>query len=106
MLESRDQGYQGEAFKWLHEGQAIEIMQFTGLHDIVGEGIYEGDILGDEEGTCSVCWDESNGRWAISTPSDGISDSLEAWHDVMEIVGNIYENPELLTFNAGRAEGE
>lgn len=71
---------------------AIEVMQFTGLLDKNGKEIYEGDLLsymGNEpqevifhKGT--FCHKVSDGLYHIFGESD--------W----EIIGNIYENKELL----------
>jgi hypothetical protein len=37
--------YPGEVFKWLHEGQPITIMQFTGKYDRNRMALYGGDII-------------------------------------------------------------
>ena len=73
-------------------------LQFTGLKSKSGKEIFEGDICknGDWEEdahaynyrTEEVSWDKDNGCWQGWNPNeDGM---------VCEIIGNIYENPELL----------
>lgn len=82
----------------------LTVVQFTGLHDKKGKGIYEGDILADcvdgstirgyvvrQKGAFFL---ETGQKWApylhvIATKHNEISD----W----EVIGNIYENPELLS---------
>lgn len=88
------------------------IMMYTGLKDKNGKEIYEGDILAtsnkesdgitdqwtlDENGYTKVLWDEENARFTYSLwfPTDD-TDSIYGWQYV-EVIGNIYENPELLT---------
>jgi hypothetical protein len=69
--------------------------QFTGLIDKNGKEIYEGDILQDENGTAAVEWAPGMGAWGIPDP-DGCMTLLADCDEGMEIVGNIYENPERL----------
>lgn len=91
--------------------QKYEIMQYTGLKDKNRENIYEGDILywvdksklGD--GTLSekviVFWNKELFRWSVKTRLNKnkfcVSD-LSDYSNIeeIEIIGNIYENPELL----------
>lgn len=69
------------------------LMQYTGLKDKNGKEIYEGDIL---------CWPKYEGkklqtRWDVSWSNE--YGGWVNWHprNEAEIIGNIYENPELLT---------
>jgi hypothetical protein len=74
----------------------LDLMQFTGLHDKNGKEIYEGDITEVGE----VVWVRQRGGWMYN-PSRANTDIsfMEAPinHDVVEIIGNVYENPNLLT---------
>lgn len=72
------------------------IMQYTGLKDKNGKEIYEGDILRFSPLTRSpkkfhvVKWEEEFGEYGDSTGYDGLI------NDYGEIIGNIYENSDLL----------
>lgn len=80
-------------------------MQFTGLLDKFGKEIYEGDIVkfGDnvihENTHGKVIWSEKRVSF-IYEFIDGqykgkCTDMIDSWR-TYEIIGNIYENPELL----------
>lgn len=66
------------------------ISQYTGLKDKKGNEIYEGDILIDKYGTTGECKFHNGYIEYINTA--GFIESGSKW----EIIGNIYENPELL----------
>ena len=77
----------------------IELMQFTGLHDQNGKEIYEGDICRDEDGLGVIYWEKDCWMYGFvlfdsSYKSDGYM--LREMADDCEIIGNIYENHELL----------
>lgn len=75
------------------------IMQYIGLKDINGKEIYEGDIMKAEDGTWEVQWrDAANFALINDAKQEGsvaFADGTYALEET-EIIGNIYENPELL----------
>lgn len=77
----------------LNQGGAIDVMQSTGLIDMNAREVYEGDILRVTNPFTkistikSVWWNGETARF------NGIPTSQT---NVFEVIGNIYENPELL----------
>lgn len=74
------------------------LMQYTGLKDKNGKEIYEGDILSTsgkltEKFPIEIVWDQAN-AWYTGRRHNGHEASI--WPDSREVIGNIYENPELL----------
>ena len=80
------------------------IMQYTGLKDQNNKEIYEGDIVGMFHNTqrSLVEWDIECGCWSISMQKSvghHVTDELLGAHlSVVEIIGNIYQNPELIKY--------
>lgn len=75
------------------------LMQYTGLKDKNGMEIYEGDICRDSLGWIfEVFCDVNNGRFLgrHSKPRGEIYICYVDREPSVEIIGNIYENPELL----------
>lgn len=114
MIPNQDQGFEGDVFNWLYQGQPIEVMQGTGLNDVNGKEIFEDDI---------VKWDDtSNGKyWRVAIVKmnpdlrfecfdcPAIENSSAHGHSFkfgnfiytdtqnhLHIIGNTHENPELL----------
>ena len=73
----------------------VVLMQYTGIKDENGRGIYEGDILNTADGNMVVEWDP-DGQWVINDPGIGLRAPLWKWAKVGAVIGNIYENADLL----------
>ena len=81
-----------------------KLMQSTGLKDKNGKEIFEGDILGIEtdEGilNVNVFWDSKHALFMfeseIHNEKELLAELVEDNTYPFEIIGNIYENPELL----------
>lgn len=76
------------------------LMQYTGLKDKNRKEIYEGDVIvSHANGTYQGEVRYSAPNWLVVWGKDGLSDAILldslTWYG-MEIIGNIYENPELL----------
>ena len=67
------------------------LYQFTGLHDKNGKEIYEGDIFNFDY-PMEVIWDM--GSWAVKKREG--SGLLYGYVHDGEVIGNVYENKELL----------
>lgn len=88
-----------ELFISTPDQRPYNIMQYTGLKDKNGREIYEGDsILYDRNIAPSidsrkyvVKWEDS--KFVLTNSSETIDDFTS---DIIEVIGNIYEIPELL----------
>lgn len=77
----------------------IELIQYTGLKDKNEKEIYEGDILsnGNNEKPYKVIFENGSYRAEFEGDFDEYSfDLIDIVAQGCEVVGNIYENPELL----------
>jgi uncharacterized phage protein (TIGR01671 family) len=73
------------------------LMQYTGFRDKNGTEIYEGDLLFDKDELTRpfiVKWDDEWAQFYVDC-GGGSTDFLWKWAN-LEVIGNIYENPDLL----------
>lgn len=79
----------------------VEFMENTGLKDKNGKYIYEGDIvtvngtwdciIEYKQSSCAFVLKSIDSRW-----SNGYFSNYEDIEEMLEVIGNIYENKELL----------
>lgn len=80
----------------------VVLMQYTGLKDKNGVEIYEGDIVQSKSVDGPLLWQVVWGELDVLTGFDyvPIGHSFSSVHNRLdencEVIGNIYENPELL----------
>jgi hypothetical protein len=72
------------------------LQKFTGLKDKKGKDWYDGDIVKTYEGgpPHKTFWDDKAMGWKIECITNGRIYNIH--EGLFEIIGNIYENPELL----------
>lgn len=101
----------GNPFSSEHRTPApFVLMQYTGLKDKNGKEIYEGDKViwkqatggflpsDANEYTCEIVWDRTG--WAcreIEAYKDDYHSQFTLSPEHIKIIGNLYQNPELLT---------
>lgn len=88
---------------YLFEVDPETVGQFTGLYDCKGQKIFEGDILDEKGPFCGINLKIEYGIWNCGCCSDiygfGAVDKYcdKNWNNETTcIIGNIYDNPELL----------
>lgn len=84
--------------EWLVNNDVV-LMQSTGLKDKTGKEIFEGDILYGHAGEDfweTVEFDTEEGQWIRNDIWDNSKLKLSENNEYMKIVGNIYENPEVI----------
>lgn len=79
-----------------------ELLQFTGLLDRHGKEIYEGDLIHrpDIGIAMLVRWNEENAGFDLTMKDPKNFNAVTLWytqatHTDYEVIGNIYEHPEL-----------
>lgn len=88
----------GYAYDFYLEDEDAILMQSTGLHDNNGKEIFEGDILDSEiyPANGAVEYRANLGMWVNCLKEYSYYEYLGNVASNREIIGNIYENPELL----------
>ena len=75
----------------------IELLQFTGTKDKAGQELYEADVILFNDGIDDIygliSYDDDEGTYRVSY--ENITEHLSEREGDFEIVGNIFENPQL-----------
>lgn len=106
-LEDGKLDFIGDGITYFRKAKDIELMQSTGLTDKNGKEIFEGDVVTDGQTVGDIKHHQTYGFYMIDDKgierffSDGnciedFEEDAETISEILEIIGNIYENPELL----------
>lgn len=79
---------------YIYSRKDVVLMQYTGLKDKNGKKIYEGDMVKNDVDTGVVFWHEARAMFLVDSSLTDIA-PMDDW-DNFEVIGNIYDNPELL----------
>ena len=98
--------YIGDAITFYRGAEEVELMQSTGLKDKNGKEIFEGDIITNGTAIVDVKSHQTLGFYTVvngeerffgsNTSIKDFENDVEEFSSVTEIIGNVYENPELL----------
>lgn len=97
----------GDAITFMREADEIELMQSTGLEDKNGQEIFVKDIVDYKDRKAVVKWHGSYASF-IYIFVDELQKRVADWKPLylsyyhFEVVGNVYQNPELLEVNHDR----
>ena len=79
------------------EFKDIELLQFSGAKDKAGQELYEADVIKFNDGIDDIygliSYDDEDGTYRVSY--ENITEHLSDLEEDFEIVGNIFENPDL-----------
>ncbi|WP_434108464.1 YopX family protein [Levilactobacillus brevis] len=94
----------GKNETWDIKNDHVELLQSTGLKDANGKEIYEGDIIVSKPNDPTfeplkigvVKCSKIDAGWSYRTATDEYNIWTSGKYRTYEIIGNVYENPELL----------
>jgi len=91
-------GTEGEGGLLIHSTSG-RLMQYTGVKDVNGKDIYNGDIIKNYQGDIQTVR-RGVGRWRAVLEKRATSfwpaQYLDCTYMEWDVIGNIYENPELV----------
>lgn len=101
---------QGTTIAYLFSCQDFDVMQFTGLYDKNGKEIYEGDFLSwSGEGIAKLNVEVKSHLATFGFRHYGSFLGLNMFagggETNLEVIGNVYENPELVPESNEQARG-
>lgn len=89
----------GDLLQYSGENKSFHLMQSTGLKDKNGVEIFEGDVLTSNVQPCKMVNPIKDGYGVVRFENGMFklgAISLVTFISKMKVIGNIYENPELL----------
>lgn len=102
VLEKVEKRFADQYWHEYEEDKNCVLMQYTGLKDKNGKGIYEGDIVKGKNygfntpiryiGTVEYVYN----KFKVIGLRDKYKGTNDELNTIYEVIGNIYENPELL----------
>jgi len=85
----------------INDDDIIAKVQYVGIKDINKEDIYNGDIIKNIKtgNTGKIIYSSKNASFEIEMINDNRFHYRIDWFDDIKVIGNIYENKELLGYN-------
>ena len=84
-----------DLFSQIRNGKVIPLL-YTGLKDSKGNKIYEDDIIECWGRNLRIVWCNGDASFFAESVDGTIFESGQEWGNNCEVVGNIYQNKELL----------
>lgn len=88
--------YQYNKCEFWGDDRDVVVMQYTGLKDKNDEEIYEGDIVRRYINSRGKMYKSNFERNIIPVVFENFAWNIRKQTDRLEIIGNIYENPEII----------